>query len=515
MAVFKSRRQGFEPRYHSDRIELAGEAEWIFEGEEPSLAAVAEALGSLAEWIGGVLLVRFGNAVGSFDLPHLGRVEVVSGKWTRSDFDALLADLTAEAAALPFHGGRPAALPYDRTLAAREDLLYASFVYLRSILSDTVPPDERLLPALAAILADPHRRLRDERVAERLEHARRVDARTVERLVSSPGRLSRATMETPIARALRGHLPERVDERRTTATLDTPENRFVRTFLLTVDAILRNLESSFRREADPFALRIAGECRALRGRLAPVLRHRMWTEVGPMIHLPAASTVLHYRRGYRQVFQSFARLRLAARVPLAPEVLRRLLEIRDAAELYEIWCFFEMVRAVREILGPPASADAFERRATHLALPRFQVLWPDGTTLDYNRIFQPDGGASYSVPLRPDITLSVPGRGLHLFDAKFRLDRLPVEEDDVRGDFKRADLYKMHTYRDAIPEARSVWALYPGTETRFFGRTSGIWSGEGDLPAPLDGVGGLPLLPRSGREPLRAVLSALLDGSAR
>jgi predicted component of viral defense system (DUF524 family) len=81
------------------------------------------------------------------------------------------------------------------------------------------------------------------------------------------------------------------------------------------------------------------------------------------------------------------------------------------------------------------------------------------------------------VPLRPGIGLLVragPNGGLHLFDAKFRLDKLdevlPTDEHDAaivaaeerRGASKRADLYKMHTYPDAIPMARSVWILYPG-----------------------------------------------------
>ncbi|MBK7780999.1 MAG: hypothetical protein IPJ58_09580 [Ardenticatenia bacterium] len=103
------------------------------------------------------------------------------------------------------------------------------------------------------------------------------------------------------------------------------------------------------------------------------------------------------------------------------------------------------------------------------------------------------------MPLRPDIALTVPdgpGRGLHLLDAKFRLQRVAdlvgegmagteggwsgdpgggeeareerLEAEERRGSFKRADLYKMHTYRDAIRGARSVWALYPGDEARFF-----------------------------------------------
>ena len=46
----------------------------------------------------------------------------------------------------------------------------------------------------------------------------------------------------------------------------------------------------------------------------------------------------------------------------------------------------------------------------------------------------------------------------------------------------------MHTYRDAIPAARSAWVLYPGTETRFFAASPGAGRGH-------DGVGVLPARP--------------------
>ena len=70
------------------------------------------------------------------------------------------------------------------------------------------------------------------------------------------------------------------------------------------------------------------------------------------------------------------------------------------------------------------------------------------------------------------------------------------------GSFKRADIYKMHAYRDAIPEARSVWILYPGGEFRFFGVPgSGVPAGQPavsfpeELPEKLKGVGAIPLVP--------------------
>ncbi len=518
MAVGIHTRRGGQPPADG---KLRGELDWLVSGDHQALTDIATALGRLAERIGDTLLLSFGNAVGFFEIPHYGRVEVVSGKWTRNDFDAMLADLTATASALPFRGGESAALPYDRSVAARRDLLYSLFVYVRHILSDSAPRDERLLPALNTILADPHRRLKQELVSERLERARGVDPRTLERLVSQSGPVVRASgrqAAAPLALALHGHLPERIEERRTFSSLDTAENRFIKSFLQTLDAILDQMEIACQELPDPFSRRTLADCDRLRRRLAPFLRHRMWSEVGPMIHLPASSTVLQRRRGYRQAFQHFSRLRLAARVPLDRDLVRRLLEARNVAELYELWCFFTVVRGVEEILGPPSHADVPKPLPFQVAVyQKFRISWPVGTTLFYNHSFRTLERRSYSVPLRPDITLSIPDTGLHLFDAKFRLESPALmmdendEDDDGRRGFKRADLYKMHTYRDAIPGTRSVWVLYPGTETRFFGIGHTTWDGTGRLSEPLEGVGAVSLKPGPNPlERLRPVLAALL-----
>ncbi|HEX5720979.1 MAG TPA: hypothetical protein VF179_32805, partial [Thermoanaerobaculia bacterium] len=66
---------------------LRGELDWLISGDQEALNDIAAALGRLAERIGDVLLVSFGNAVGIFEFPHYGRIEVVSGKWSRTDFD--------------------------------------------------------------------------------------------------------------------------------------------------------------------------------------------------------------------------------------------------------------------------------------------------------------------------------------------------------------------------------------------------------------------------------------------
>lgn len=113
-----------------------------------------------------------------------------------------------------------------------------------------------------------------------------------------------------------------------------------------------------------------------------------------------------------------------------------------------------------------------------------------------------------SVVLRPDVTLRIPdgpARGVHLFDAKFRLQALPADDaDDIDATFKRTDLYKMHTYRDAIPSARSAWIIYPGTEERFFAAYIG---------AECDGVGGIPGVPGA-LEAIRSRVRRLLRSTA-
>jgi len=106
---------------------------------------------------------------------------------------------------------------------------------------------------------------------------------------------------------------------------------------------------------------------------------------------------------------------------------------------------------------------------------------------------------SYSVPLRPDIFIELNGK-IIIFDAKYRvnfIDELKklvedesnlnkeekrleiIKKDERRGIYKLDDIYKMHTYREAIIKKikdenkqpyRPVWviALYPGDTLALF-----------------------------------------------
>lgn len=62
------------------------------------------------------------------------------------------------------------------------------------------------------------------------------------------------------------------------------------------------------------------------------------------------------------------------------------------------------------------------------------------------------------------------GRIIVAFDAKFRLktgDWAGEDSDAPDRQAQRSDLYKMHTYRDAL-QVRAAVALYPGDVAEFY-----------------------------------------------
>jgi predicted component of viral defense system (DUF524 family) len=521
---------------------LRGELGWLLLGPANQLTEISQSLGTLAEKLTDNLLeLNFGNAVGFFSAPFLGRVEIVSGKWGGDQYDRMLIELSETAASLPFAARMTTALPYDRSAIAHEAVLYHSFVYLRYVLSAKAPFHEQLLPTLRVVLNDPHRLFSRVRRDVETFSARSVDARTL--LVAATGRhkLVKASAElrlVPLALALGGHMPERVNEGQVEVTFDTSENRFIKSFLRGAGAIISRMREVVLKadRSDAFSRRMLEQCDELENQLRPINRDMFWRQIGTMTKLPSSSTVIQRRRGYRDVFRHFLRLRLSSKVILLRDLIRDLLEAKDVAQLYELWSFFRVSRAIEAVIGRPAKIGKPRTDDLAVSLPwEFEIEWPQGVRLTFNpRFSRKDEGRrfAYSLPLRPDMALEIesgPNAGLHLFDAKFKVDRLEetlseAEADDEaledirderRGKFKRVDLYKMHTYRDSIRAARSVWVLYPGQVFRFFSTDGAHLANDRDLSSSLiEGVGAIPLQPLVDEGPeLHTVLTLLLSDS--
>ena len=477
---------------------LQTEWKWVVEAPKEALDDMAHALPRTAfnRPAKRVLILDLVNSVGILDLPHIGRVELVTGKFHEDDFEAMLRDITEWSAALPFSADQPASFRYADSRVLRDEVLYHTFVYLRHILSDRAPRSSRLMPALKRIHREPHRIWLRDRHEVRIETASRVDSRTLLDLFARGGRPVSEASLSPNGRALAERLgmrlPEVVTEPRIRATTDTQENRFVKAFVHQATGIIARIRSATEgRRPTSFSTRVLRDCERMTESLTPVVRHPMWKEVGRMTRIPFSSTVLQRHRGYRRVLRHWARIRLAPRIPLNRDEMRDMLELKNIALLYELWTFHRLASCINQLVGPPKQTGRMIGDDFQVNLARGEAFeWTSGVRLAYNPTFSCRAAhvpnRSYSVDLRPDAALWIPSgvnRGIHLFDAKFRLRSISEagatessggatteKTDERKGNFKRADIYKMHTYRDAIQGARSVWILYPGSEFRFFTR---------------------------------------------
>lgn len=497
--LLRARGSGERPIWRDGRSVLETEREWLVEGSETALDQVRAAFPEHAERISAtVVLLAFRSAVGRFQVPGFGEIELVSRKWTESQFDAMLRELTEVAAALPFSRRAGSGLPYERVHLPERPVPYHAFIYLRYALSENAPLHDRFDLALREVVSKPHRRLVAAKRLVPIERARTVGTRGLLRALTSPWEWHELSDDngSTVAAALHGRVPQRIEEEHRHQSVDTAENRFVRAVLELGHGIIEETKRQVASWSQLAARqRVLQDCGQMLRVLDPLRAHALWREVGPMVQFPGSSTVLQRRYGYREVLRHFVRLRLVSRIPLADAAVDDLLAMKDVATLYELWCFFAVVRAIERVLGRASEADPPEIADGQLSAPwGFRVAWRDGTEVLYNaRFARASSRRATSLPLRPDVCLRVadgPNRGLHLFDAKFRLQILQGmdADDDDTSTFKREDLYKMHTYRDAIPEASSVWIMYPGTDGAYFPA--------GDCPAGVyDGVGVIPAGP--------------------
>lgn len=322
------------------------------------------------------------------------------------------------------------------------------------------------------------------------------------------------------------HLPARMFARQTVETLDTPENRFVRFALTCWQEVTGQMERVLDREKENGPLvRGRREVVAVLQRLDELLSSDLFRQVGPLTQFPAASQVLQKRAGYREIFRAYVQFEAGAAVSWEGGEDVYSAGQRNVATLYEYWVFLQLARLVGEVCNEGFSEDTLFRLrpgglvfslkqgrqrlvtgvvSRHGRLMRLE-LW-------YNRSFERASGPSWTMPMRPDCSLRIrPERGssaafeevwLH-FDAKYRIDGLkeifgtysePNEDNLERENdaltVKRADLLKMHAYRDAIRRSAGAYVIYPGDDERYFNMYREV----------LPGLGAFALRPSDGGE---------------
>ncbi|VGO16868.1 hypothetical protein PDESU_05460 [Pontiella desulfatans] len=391
--------------------------------------------------------------------------------------------------------------PVDQPLipdGLTEATLAQRLYFLKSLLGG-----EDFQQAVQRIVSQPNTQWREEFRTIDVRQSRRLGRYEVRQFAADGRR-----MEVPAGHPLRDTLktiPERIEIRDKRDTVDTPENRFVKhalnLFLQTLEELLARLSAA----GDEKYPGLRSEINGLMDDLEETLSHDVFKQVSQPELLPLNSPVLQRKEGYRQVLRAWMLFELAARLSWdgGDDVYEG--GKRDVAALYEYWVFFKLLDLVSGLfeLKNPTVEDLINDKDLVLKLKAGKQLPIEGiyrgagrplsVEFSYNRTFnsasQYPAQGSWSRQMRPDYTLSLWPEGFsqaqaeeqelitHVhFDAKYKVDRLvklfgAVDEnlDEEKaaqrtGNYKRADLLKMHAYRDAIRRSAGAYVLYPGNE---------------------------------------------------
>lgn len=299
-------------------------------------------------------------------------------------------------------------------------------------------------------------------------------------------------------------LPLRISHTKYLLDSDTPENRFVKFLLEYIVIVCTRAQNAYSESQ-----LILHRALRLETHVRQILLDPFFIHVGRIVQIPESSTVLRYRHGYKDLYEHYIKARMGV-VPRFYDVVEgQVAEIKNVAILYEIWCFYMVASQIlgNECLSRESSLDYVGSDLTY-----GEDLCNEDFRVSYNRSFTHSNSGSYSLTLRPDITVEHLRSGeIFLFDAKYRA----LIEFDENGNidskkYQSTDVHKMHTYVDAITQCRASFALYVGDSFSFFRR--GVFTGGeqnvGNLTT-LDGVGVVPLVPGRDRKEFEALIDRL------
>jgi predicted component of viral defense system (DUF524 family) len=463
------------------------------------------------------------------------------------EFKTLLTQVAEELTELLLQHEAPTSIEFS--LNDRPSVLEtAAIVVLRQIMQKGNLPY-----AIDRILARPHSRLKTTSETSEAPAAESISVDTIPEAIGDLHFRRGRSVNGPF----RGLVPQALPAEEFEENFDTPENRYVLSFLQAVANLSRRLASHLASSGRT----AARECVTWGGQIEEFLDAPLWRQVGVLTSASQSSPVLQRRDGYRDILRFDLQLRLGLslnwdQARMLADGLRG--DIRPVSELYEYWCYLTLRRVIYDLcggeeIGPGVlhlSSNGFDVNLRRGKQSRIKFKFsragspPLNIFLFYNRRFvRPKNSASgwngsYTTPFHPDFSVLVRRDGdtashwLH-FDAKYRTDAniffhpQSVEEvledgetDEMGyvGELQRAhrrdDLFKMHTYRDGILGSRGSYILFPGdavAKEQINVRHPSFFDGEAHVQVPS--VGAFALTPgasQSQEEVLKCFLRGVL-----
>ena len=423
------------------------------------------------------------------------------------DYRLMLDEIAEYYTDLVLQQGSPVTQQLEIDPNCSSQTLYQRFSFVRSLIDS-----ESFSEAIHKIISNPVRKWTDANIERNIVGVRRLSRNNIRQIASGTDRIHLpAGLRSGLPESLTS-VPRNIDVEYKRDTTDNQENQFVkfvlRSFVNFCSDIkgFTNANEQLKAEADQT--------------LEQLYRHldnQFFRQISLPSHLNMNSPVLQRKEGYREVLQAWLLFDLAARLNWTGGDDVYDAGKKNVATLYEYWLFFKLLELVSEFfhIEPQAKSELvqMDNDGINLSLKQGKMRMVSGrqetfsrilnVAFYYNRSFNRvakekdsiHSAGSWTMTMRPDYTLSLwPGEitepeaerqelvtHIH-FDAKYRLDRVLLEDKDAGPDidkelaeekqeqemkiYKRGDLLKMHAYKDAIRRTSGAYVLYPGTENK-------------------------------------------------
>ncbi len=426
------------------------------------------------------------------------KLEVQSVKTSyREDYRFMLEEITDKCTDLLLQHNSPVTQNLEVNQNVDSKTLYQRFAFIKSIIDS-----EEFNDSIQKILSAPVTRWKESETIKDIRGVRRMNNSTLRQIGSATNR-----MKLPLSHSLKkmiDSVPSRLRVNHKTETVDTPENRFIKYALFSFQSFCADIRSKAKDNN-----RIQLEAELLENKLEQYLSHSVSKELSTPTTLPLNSPILQRKEGYRNILRVWLSFDLAAKLVWhgGNDVYSG--NKKDVAVLYEYWLFFKLLEIVKEVFKiEPKNIDELIKKTDDelgLQLRQGHYLPVNGVykgetrqlnvQFSYNKTFGGDNNypeaGSWTRSMRPDYTLSIWPFGIsskeaekeelivHVhFDAKYKIEKLAEilgndsdliteKEEQNKGTYKRADLLKMHTYKDAIRRTAGAYILYPGTDNRY------------------------------------------------
>ena len=425
----------------------------------------------------------------------------------RDDYRLMLEEITEKCVDLLLQQNSQVAHNFIPNFTGDSKTLYQRFSFIKSVLTS-----EEFNDSIHKIIASPVTTWEETEIVKDSTRLRKIGNSEAKQIAKSRNRVNlpnNHSLSTTF-----GSLPSKVNITAKQESTDTPENRFVKHALSTFSTFIGDFRDKSKK-----GTRLHEEASLLENTLDNLLNNSVFKKIGSPTIIPLNSPILQRKEGYKEILKVWLMFDLAAKLIWkgGDEVYEA--GKRDVAVLYEYWLFFHLLDLITDtfkvespdieaLIKPTTDGLGLQlKQGKHIAISGSYENSSRRLSIEFsfNRPFSgkkdyPYAG-SWTKPKSTEFTLTNWPFGIdqiqaeieeliiHIhFDAKYKIEGISTifdneskeeeleealnaeEKENDKGNFKRVDLLKMHSYKDAIRRTAGAYILYPGNVGKSYQR---------------------------------------------